>query len=234
MATLTLEIYGTLSPQSLQVTRNAISLLASAVGATPCVSQDGRTIDLFGQVAARANRLAAPESSALSKIPGTYGPTGTDLSAHDCLQQYLESKLRTSLRGSPWCEVTWQPWITPWGPCLSRPRARELASYATDFGLGPSLTAKGNLFAPSMQKWPLHRKLLPALTCRDSRSVKGAAPKPGRQGGKQGQQLLAEIEDSNTGGMNPAWAGWYMGYPPVWEELRPLETPSSRKLRRAS
>lgn len=34
------------------------------------------------------------------------------------------------------------------------------------------------------------------------------------------------------GHLNPEWLEWYMGFPEQWTGLQPLETPSSRWLRR--
>lgn len=153
-----------------------------------------------------------------SRTLGTCGPSGIALSPSGVLQQSWVNSLRARLNGSPLCEVNWKPWVTPWGVSLSKPRASELNSCGTAIGLLPALTSKANMFAPSMQKWRLHRRLLPALTARDWKSSS-----PGRQGNSR------PLSEHIPGPINPMWAASHMGFPPEWNACAPTATRSSRK-----
>jgi hypothetical protein len=64
------------------------------------------------------------------------------LSSSAALQLFLESRLRERLTGSLLCEVIWKPWRTPWGQCLSRPRASVRSTEETDSGLLPTPSAQ--------------------------------------------------------------------------------------------
>ncbi len=89
----------------------------------------------------------------------------------DRLQARLEAALRARLTGSPECEVIWKPWTTPWGQCLSKPRARVRRSIgiviglwptpnATDGDKAPQCCARGNPSLPTAVKmalWPSNR-----------------------------------------------------------------------------
>ena len=97
----------------------------------------------------------------------------------------------------------------------------------TESGLLATLTGKGNLLAPSMQKHPGCRRLLQTLIARDGRSFKGNVPPPKHQGGVSLTQALG-------GPLNPLWCEWYMGYPEGHTELKPSEIPSSRRSRKKS
>ena len=58
------------------------------------------------------------------------------------LQRNLEKSLRRRLLGSPECEVTWKEWVTPWGQCLSKPRARVRRSIEIAIGLWPTVSTE--------------------------------------------------------------------------------------------
>jgi len=93
-------------------------------------------------------------------------------------------------------------------------------------GLMPTLTRKGNLLSPSMQKWPAHRRL-PTLTKHDE---KGASP-------SEMNRKSPSLSAFATGGhLSPQWCEWFMGFPAGWTELdrasQPSETQSSRSAQR--
>ena len=75
--------------------------------------------------------------------------------------------------------------------------------------------------------------LLPTLTRRDARTLKGGQDRPNRAGGKSLLQWFLDRQYSN-GRLNPRFCEWFMGMPQMWTLLPPSETPSSRKSRKSS
>ena len=204
-------------------TPNVTSSPGSADGRLPCASLDGLTTGPSGRDHARASHSPALGLGSASKILATSGPPGSGSSASDALQSSLESSLRERLTGSDLCEVTWRPWVTPWGQSRCKPRARERVTSGTGIGLLPTLTATANMLAPSMRKWPLHARLIPTLTARDWKSCS-----PGTQGNSR------PLSEHIPGPINPAWAASHMGYPPEWLSCAPSAMRLSRKSRRSS
>ena len=126
----------TSAPPTCAATPSAISLPASAAGLPPFDAQEfGRIVDRFGREAVLASLSPSRASRAGLLTSGTCGPSGSTSSSSAALQQSLESRLRPLLNGSTLCEVTWKPWATPWGACLSKPRARVRTTCGTDTGL---------------------------------------------------------------------------------------------------
>lgn len=132
--------------QTSKITRNAISSPASVDGATRCGRQIGPIIEKFGLEAVLANLSPSRAKEVDLLTTGISGHFGDISSRSDALQQSLESRLRARLNGSDLCEVIWKPWNTPWGQCLSRPRARVRTICATDSGLWP--TARAHKWGP--------------------------------------------------------------------------------------
>lgn len=127
---------------------NAISSPASVDGAEPCASPDGPTTDLFGREVAPASPSPSPASAKVIEITGTYGLSSDDSSPSAVLQRCLASRLRERLTGSVSCEVIWKRWRTPWGPTLSRPRARARTISGIDIGLWPTMVAQPDNKSP--------------------------------------------------------------------------------------
>lgn len=100
----------------------------------------------------------------------------------------------------------------------SRPSLETMASRGTL----PTLTRCGNMLAPSMQKWPAHRRL-PTLVRRDDHG-------PGPPHTKGGQDLPQSL----GGHLAADWCRWFMGFPAGWldvndeSESAPSATPLSR------
>jgi hypothetical protein len=145
MDTSTADPFKTSPPTTCAATPSVTSSPVSAAG--PRRSDDpefGRIIARFGREAVLAN-LSPSRASKLGLLTsGTYGPLGTGSSSSAALQRSLENRLRPLLNGSDLCEVTWKPWNTPWGSCLSRPRARVRSTCGTGTGLWATLSVKGN------------------------------------------------------------------------------------------
>lgn len=76
----------------------------------------------------------------------------------------------------------------------------------------PTLTAKANLLAPSMQKWPAHRKMLPTLTAQSYGTNHGGAA--GRTG-----PVRPSLNTLAGGPLSPIWCEWFMGFPEDWTAL---------------
>jgi len=77
------------------------------------------------------------------------------------------------------------------------------------------------------------RYSLPALIARDARTA-AARPKPRQRGTLPLICQIADMQGSNTGGLNPPWTAWFMGYPVEWAQCAPSAMPSSRKSRPSS
>lgn len=105
----------------------------SAAGIIPSLSPDGP--GQSGPAPARVSRSRSPEHRRVSTTHGIFGPSSSALSPSDDLQRSLENRLRARLNGSDLCEVNWKRWDTPWGQCLSKPRARVRTISGTDTGL---------------------------------------------------------------------------------------------------
>lgn len=136
---------------NLPTTNNVISLPASAAGPTLSGSPDGLTTNPSGPEAVPASPSVPRESKKVSPTTATSGLSGENLSASAALQRSLENRLRAQLNGSDLCEVIWKPWTTPWGPCLSKPRARVRTTSATASGLWATIRASdGEKGGPNM------------------------------------------------------------------------------------
>ena len=108
-----------------------ISLPGSEVGPSPSNSQAGIQLDLFGLEVAPANLGRLPAEILDFQIPGTSGPSGTDLLKSANLQLSLENRLRANLdaNGSLECVLIWKRWDMPSGPqiCALRASTRPTA-----------------------------------------------------------------------------------------------------------
>jgi len=104
----------------------------------------------------------------------------------------------------------------------SMPRTDETGS-----GLFHTPTATANQMAPSMRSapgswWPtptahLHKEGgYPAEYTRNTPTLTAEATQ-------------SEGKPHSSGSLNPAWVEWLMGFPQGWTDLKPSETPSSRK-----
>ncbi|SRR5579883_1392712 len=193
--------------------KTAISSPDSAAGHTPCGSPNGQPKDLFGLAPARVNRSVRLVRERRPMTNATCGLRGFLSSPSADLQSYLESRLRQQfpLDGSTLCSLSWKAKATPAG----RPYCQLVASTrnTSDKGYG----------------------LLPTMTARDSRTLKGSQPpKRAKKSGSVLAWTIAKMLNVFVGRLNPQWVAWFMGYPQQWISCAPSETPSSRKLRRSS
>lgn len=148
---------------TLPDTASVISSPDLADGLAPSGSQDGQTISPCGPEAAHANRSRSPESEWATRIRAICGQRSAASSIGFVLQSSLESRLRARLLGSDLCDVTWKRWDTPWGQCLSRPRARVRTISETDTGLWATIRASDGAKGGPNMKFGAGGTPLPAM-----------------------------------------------------------------------
>ncbi len=130
---------------------SAISLPGLADGPSPSDMPDGAITIPSGPDRARVSRSRLPAGASVSETTGTSGQSSGALSPSDALQRSLESRLRVLLTGSDLCEVIWKPWNTPWGQCLSKPRARVRTTSGIASGSWPTPQARDHFPAHSQE-----------------------------------------------------------------------------------
>ncbi len=226
-------------------TRSAISSPALADGQEPCASQAGPMTDLFGPVPVLANLSPSQARDLGLMTRDTSGLIGTGSSNSDALQRSLENRLRQRLTGSVSCEITWKPWNTPWGQCLSKPRAQVRIISGIAIGLWPTATARDWRSGAASEATltrnarPLNEMVVALWsTLRASDGAKGG---PNQSFGAGGSPLPSQVSmvantsnaptESGGGSLHPEFAGWEMGYPPEWLSCAPSETRSTRARR---
>lgn len=196
--------------------RNATSLQASVDGASQLGLQDGRTKTNCGQDRARVNLSAQPGGNSHNSTSATYGLSSSVSSEPKNLTELLASKLQQRLGtiGSTECSLTWKERTTPAGRSFfqlvpSTPRTGE-----TVFGLWPTPTARD---------WKDSGKNANYKKIASKHKLAGIVVFV--HGG--GSSNAAEMESID--GLHPEFLAWLMGFPPEWNEVSPLATPSSRK-----
>lgn len=187
-------------------TRNAISSPGSEGGLTRYGLPDGPTIGPSGPEAAPASRFRSRENDPASMMRDISGLSGETSSKSADLQERLASKLQPLLNGSELFTVIWKKWATPWGPSLSRPRAR---------GLRIDVTGTGSLPTPS------------GTSNHGKNHVAGRIDE---WGGSSNYFRGTEVGPLHL----PGFELWTMGYPDAWRQLMPPAMRSSRKPRKPS
>lgn len=175
---------------------SAISSQASADGLSRSVTPDGLTPSPSGPAPAPVSPFPPLEIRRDSPTQDTCGQNSEGLSPSDVLQSSLESKLRTLLTGSDLCEVTWKPWNTPWGQCLSKPQARVRSALERDFSTWQSPRARGD---GGGRRW--RRGIAKHL--EDQARIFALS------------RGLSEAEVAQLS-VSPTFSGRLMGYPTVW------------------
>lgn len=106
-------------------TPNAISLQASAFGVMRYVNQDGRIVDLFGQVVAHANPSASQATAKEQTTSAICGQSGLNSLSSADLTLSLGNKLKARLNtdGSILFKMTWKEKVTALGLPVSLLRA---------------------------------------------------------------------------------------------------------------
>jgi hypothetical protein len=184
---------------------SAISLQELVAGAMLSDSQDGMTLDLFGQDHVHASRSVLQDVDMEPMTNVTSGPSGLSLSKSAILRQSLVSKLkqRFDTDGSTLFKMTWSQKATPSHRQFFRLAAR--ARHTFDKGFGSLPTPNGtsnhgkNHVAGRLDEW-------------------GGSSNPWR--------------GTDIGKVHcPAFELWVMSYPEAWAQLMPPGMPSSRKSR---
>lgn len=104
------------------------------------------------------------------------------------------------------------------------PTPRALSSRGT----GPSRTGNKTDLQTAVKLWPSPQ----ASDHRDRGNLSNPSVQRRLQIGKQ--ISLSMVVSPTSGQLNPRWVAWLMGYPPEWEDLRPLEMPSFHKSHKRS
>ena len=141
----------TYNQTTLKDTPSAISSQGSVDGHTPCNSQDGQQIDLFGQDHAPVSRSVLLEDKKVKPTSVTYGPSGTASSESVVLQQSLENKLQTQLPTDSWMKsrMTWKEKVTPSERQYCQLAVSSRHTKGIDCGLWPT-PKKQNANAPGI------------------------------------------------------------------------------------
>ena len=171
-----------------------------------------------------------------------------------CLGEFGQATIRLSdlTPISPQFWVTWpKAGLMSGGVCYRRPNWERRINvidcgysrmYPTPYGLSANQGQGYGEFAKAIRHWP-------TPIARDARSLKGASPKPGRQGSPTFVEQVSRQQfatptsgiskggkpknskgkrdlrlDTDGGALNPAWVEWLMGWPIGWTDLEPLET----------
>lgn len=215
--TLTSDQYATLEQTISFDTLSATFSRELADGPSPSDLPDGQTPDLFGQVAAPANRSARPESGLALPTNGISGRYGSISSASAALQSSLASRLRqrSSTTGLTPFLTIWRAKATPW----RRPYCQLALS-----GHRTSESGYGSLPTPATREWKDNSQahILARLDRGDGVAKKICALSETLRSSKQ------------IVGLNPSFAGWMMGYPPQWDACAPSAMRLSRKSRQNS
>lgn len=209
-------------------------------------------------------RTSAPLASELASavLAAACGLSSAE-SFQRCVQAGLWSRMSPAerVRGLMLCSEDWEHSATRAYRSQLALMMSALPTGATEFSsLLPTLTAQQNMLAPSMQKWPSHRNLLPTLsysaygTNRGGASGRVGQERPSLQtiakrmlptllsrdargpGTRRPRDGGADLPQRIGGHLSPTWCEWFLGYPadwtaPVRESLRSA-TRSSRSAAR--
>lgn len=130
--------------QSFWDTPSATSSPVSASGPTPCDLLAGPMIARSGPDLARASLSAQQAKEKGLLTSGIYGPHSSTSSRSAALSASLASRLqaKTASAGSTLFKLTWKPWVTPAGRCLSLLRASARRTSESGYTGWPTATTR--------------------------------------------------------------------------------------------
>ena len=100
-------------------------------------------------------------------------------------------------------------------------------NYMARKGLWPTPRTTGLDGGSNSRKAAKARGMWPTLVARDH---KGQGMSRERRLTREPDNLCSWTKKhEGSGALNPTWVEWLMGFPPGWTDLKPSETPSSRK-----
>ena len=224
-----------LSPSFNPKTANqpVTSSQASEDGPTPSSWLAGIQLEMFGQDPAPANHSQSQEKGQEPATSDTYGLSGESLSPSAVLQSSLESRLRANLdvNGSLECVLTWKHWDMQSGQRICALRASTRPTEDNDFTGWPTPDTvaiwDGTDFETQRQAL-LARRERTRIAVKEGRSTPGSGRSMSLQMAAQSTQASGMTTTSpnaepltglsNTGGLNPDFSRWLMGYPRNYEE----------------
>lgn len=114
------------------------------------------------------------------------------------------------ISGLTLCSQGWEGWaMRRYRSRLQRLTSGHHINASASLSLLPTLTATGNMLAPSMRKWPRHRRLLPTLVAHDANGTTPA----------ELSRKSPNLPCTLGGHLNPTWCEWFMGFPLGWTDV---------------
>lgn len=196
--------------------RSATFSPASEDGVLPLGLQGGRTNYSFGPGRVRASLSAQQANSSDNSTPGTCGLSSSASSAPKNLTELLASKLQPRLAaiGSTECSMIWKERTTRAGRSFFQLVPSMRRTGETAFGFWPTPTARD---------WKDSGKNANYRKIASKHRLAGIVVFV-HGGGSVNAETMESID-----GLHPEFLAWLMGFPPEWNEVSPLATPSSRR-----
>ncbi len=177
---------------------SAISSPGSGSGPTPCALPVSPTIIRFGLDHALASLSARQAKEKGLLTSGIFGPRFTTSSASAALSASLASRLqaKTALAGSTLYRLTWKPWATPAGRCLSLLRGSAHRTSGNGFIGWPTPTTRDHKDGASEGTVPINA-LLGRAAWLAGWPTTGANDGNGGKGPRTGVSMTGRMPDGS-------------------------------------